>query len=89
MFSGSAKVVAFVSLDSRHPSRPAFGGDDWGAENDGGRGQHCPADPHWSLPTRQHQRRWGSSKKEYCFQPVIVRLVPDGSRNLFSPVNPC
>ena len=23
---------------SRHPSRPACGGDDWGAENDGGRG---------------------------------------------------
>ena len=38
MFSGSAQVVAFVPLDSRHPSRPAFGGDDWGAENDGGRG---------------------------------------------------
>ena len=57
MFSGSAKVVAFVSLDSRHPSRPAFGVDDWGAENDGGRG-------------------------------VIVRLVPGGSRNLFSPTNP-
>ena len=31
-------MVAFVPLDSRHPSRPAFGGDDWGAENDGGRG---------------------------------------------------
>ena len=30
MFSGSAKVVAFVSLDSRHPWR--------GTENDGGRG---------------------------------------------------
>ena len=39
MFSGSAKVVAFVPLDSRHPSRPAFGVDDWGAENDGGRGE--------------------------------------------------
>ena len=38
---------------------------------------------------RQDQRRRGSSKKEYCFQPVIVRLVPGGSRNLFSPVNPC
>ena len=38
MFSGSAKVVAFVPLDSRHPSRPAFGVDAWGAENDGGRG---------------------------------------------------
>ena len=38
MFSGSAQVVAFVPLDSRHPSRPAFGVDDWGAENDGGRG---------------------------------------------------
>ena len=34
-------MVAFVPLDSRHPSRPAFGVDDWGAENDGGRGQHC------------------------------------------------
>ena len=45
MFSGSAKVVAFVPLDSRHPSRPAFGVDDWGAENDGGRGHHCPACP--------------------------------------------
>ena len=31
-------MVAFVPLDSRHPSRPAFGVDDWGAENDGGRG---------------------------------------------------
>ena len=38
MFSGNVKVVAFVPLDSRHPSRPAFGVDDWGAENDGGRG---------------------------------------------------
>ena len=26
MFSGNVKVVAFVPLDSRHPSRPAFGG---------------------------------------------------------------
>ena len=45
MFSGSAKVVAFVSLDSRHPSRPAFGVDDWGAENDGGRGCLCSTGP--------------------------------------------
>ena len=64
-------MVAFVPLDSRHPSRPACGGDDWGAENDGGRGQHCPADPHWSLPTRQHQSRRGST------HPVILAaLVP-------------
>ena len=76
MLSGNAKVVAFVPLDSRHPSRPAFGGNDWGAENDSGRGRHCPA------------CSGQSSKKEYCFQPVIVRLVPGGSRNLFSPVNP-
>ena len=41
------------------------------------------------LPPRQDQSRRESSKKEYCFQPVIVRLVPGGSRNLFSPVNPC
>ena len=31
-------MVAFVPLDSRHPRRPAFGVDAWGAENDGGRG---------------------------------------------------
>ena len=36
-------LLPFVPLDSRHPSRPAFGVDDWGAENDGGRGHHCPA----------------------------------------------
>ena len=88
MFSGSAKVVAFVPLDSRHPSRPAFGVDAWGAENDGGRGSIARLAPSWSLPTRQDQSRRGSSKKEYCFQPVIVRLVPNGSRNLFSPGNP-
>ena len=89
MFSGSAQVVAFVPLDSRHPSRPAFGVDDWGAENDGGRGIIARLAPNGSLPPRQDQSRWGSSKKEYCFQPVIVRLVPGGRRNLFSPVNPC
>ena len=64
MFSGSAKVVAFVSLDSRHPSRPAFGGDDWGAENDGGRGSIVRLAPNGSLPTRQDQSRRESSKKE-------------------------
>ena len=31
-------TAPFVLLDSRHPSRPAFGVDDWGAENDGERG---------------------------------------------------
>ena len=89
MFSGSAKVVAFVPLDSRHPSRPAFGVDAWGAENDGGRGSIARLVPNGSLPTRQDQRRRESSKKEYGFQPVMVRLVPGGRRNLFSPVNPC
>ena len=68
MFSGSAKVVAFVPLDSRHPGRPAFGVDDWGAENDGGRGQHCPACPQLVIANPS-----GSKK-------VGMPLPPSGSK---------
>ena len=55
-------------------------------------GGGCPLPPSGSKPQSPPKvgrlGRGESSKKEYCFQPVIVRLVPDGSRNLFSPINP-
>ena len=53
MGSGNIKVLAFVPLDSRPPSYTPDGCDNWGAENDGGRGrvQRNEANRLWGIYT--------------------------------------
>ena len=66
-------------------------GGDWGGGNPVALASspYCRFTSARLAPSRRHsRRRRESSKKESCFQPVIVRLVPGGSRNLFSPANP-